>query len=351
MALLAVSTVSAQADEYDISIDSSIDTPDRTVTLDGQSYEVTAVKQADPSDSISVTADAPEENFVEVYIYNSDRQIVDSKEIEAGSSRPATVSFDLSGYSSGSYVVALSYDGEIRAVHPLIVRAYDVSITAPNEAPANEQITLSSNISQIRPGTKSGVEFVIVSDADTLRINASETDGIYEATTDFSSLSPDNYSVYAAVRGSEEIAGNDVRLGLSQPQSLSITEESTDDTSGSNPGGGGGGGSTGDTVSTDTTTATPTATPDNQETATSTVITSTPVPETSTATQQTTDSQIEESTTAPSTATESNAITPRSTESASNPTTDRSGPGFTLIASIVALISAGMVFLIRRQQD
>jgi hypothetical protein len=347
MALLAVSTVSAQADEYDISIDSSIDTPDRTVTFDGQSYGVTAVKQADPGDSISVTADAPEENFVEVYIYNSDRQIVDSKEIEAGSSRPATVSFDLSGYSSGSYVVALSYDGEIRAVHPLIVRAYDVSITAPNEAPANEQITLSSNISQIRPGTKSGVEFVILSDADTLRINASEIDGIYEATTDFSSLSPDDYSVYATVRGSEEIAGNDVRLGLSQPQSLSITEESTDDTSDSNPGGGGGGGSTGDTVSTDT----PTATPDNQETATSTVITSTPVPETSTATQQTTDSQIEESTTAPSTATESNAITPRSTESASNPTTDRSGPGFTLIASIVALISAGMVFLIRRQQD
>lgn len=348
---LTVAPISAQTGEYDITVDDSIDTPDRTLTLDGQSYTVTAVKQADPGDSISVTVNAPSGNFVEVYIYNAERQIVDSKEIEADESRPATVSFDLSSYSTGTYTFALSYDGETKSVHPLIVRSYDVSTTAPDEATADAEITLSATLSQLRPGKKSGVEFVIANDENTLRVDASESNGSYEATVDLSSLDTGDYSTYATVRGTKQVAGNKSRLGLSQPETLSI-EEASDDNGG---GGGGGGGGVGGTVDMSTATPNPdpqensTVTPGSQETVTqSATSTSTPSPDSSTATQQATDERTEMATTVSSATTESSAITPQSMTTTPDTTTAESGPGFGWLVAAIALIITGMALLVQR---
>ena len=357
---LTLVTVSAQSTEYDIMVDDSIDTPDRTITFDGQSYVVTAVKQADPGDSVSMTVDAPSGNFVEVYVYNADRQIVDSKEIEADKSRPATVSFDLTDYSAGSYAFALSYDGEIKAVHPLIVRAYDVSTTIPSEAAKDEQPTLSTTISQLRPGNKSGVEFVIANDERTRRTDASGSDGNYEATVDLSSFDTGDYTVYATVRGTEQIAGNDSRLGLSQPETLSVTDGSSNTESnnaGSSGGGGSGGGSAG-TAETDTATPTSneqdniTATPSRQETDTQTgTATSTVVPDDNTATQQPTDDQTETTTSTSQPANDADLITPQPTNSATSATTAEDGPGFSWPVAVVALFIAGVTLLAQRQRN
>ncbi|WP_246988321.1 hypothetical protein [Halorientalis marina] len=360
--LAAGQPVAGQSEEYDISVDGSIDTPDREITFEGDSYHVSAVKQADSGDTATVNVEAPSDRLVKVLLYNSDRQIVEQKTLsEAGS---GSVSFDLSSISTGSYMFVVQHSGETQAVHPLVIRAYDVSMTAPSEATTDETIELSATLTQLQSESMSGVEFVILNDAQTLRVDATGDGDSYQATADLSSLDAGTYSVYATVRGTEEVEGNKVRLGLSQPQSLTISEESTttsDGSSGGNSGSDGSGGSGssdgGGAVapSTETPTEIPTTVSGTNTTATGQQQTS---PDTTAASDsaQTPDTatptasgQEMTTTSAGTTTTESNAITPRSPTSVASSTTTTTGPGFGAgLASIAALV--GAVSLARRQR-
>jgi hypothetical protein len=342
-----------------MTVNGSIDTPDRTVMFEGQSYNVTAVKQADPGDSVSVTIDAPSGNFVEVYIYNAERQIIDSKEIEADRSRPATVTFDLSGYSSGSYMFTLQYDGDTKVAHPLVVRAYDVSTTAPSEANSGGQVELTATLTELRSATRSGVEFVIMNDQQTVRTDAEQTDGSYAATVNLDSLDPGEYSVYATVRGTKEVDGNTVRLGLSQPQSLTVTEQSSKTGSDGTdvrdrPGGGGSvaPGNTDTPADTDEPTNTDTVHTQSDTPTDQTSSTQPPADESPSTPSQSVPATETDTTSTATEATENRVITPQSRADTQQPTTTTgTGPGFSAGVTGLIIVGVTVALLCRRRCD
>ncbi len=350
--LAVAGVVAGQSGQYDISVPGSIETPETDITVDGDTYTVTAVFQADPGDSMDVTVEAPDDQLVDVYIYNSDRQIVTSREQEGSGS----VTFDLSGYTVGSYSVVLQYDGENKAVQPVIVRAYDVSADIPTAATEGGTVTLSATLTELRDASSSGIEFVISDDDTVRRITATEENSEYTVTTALTSLDAGDYSVYATVRGTKEVDGRRIRLGLSSPETLTLNSaEQTPDDGGSSGGGGGGGGG-GSTTGDDTTATTSTQTPSGTTVApppTASDRTTVPSPTVSdrTAVSETTqpagstDSAVGSKTTeqaGPVVTTEATGgpITP----SAPSPTDDTtetpggSSPGFTLVGTIVALL-------------
>lgn len=351
--LLAMQPAAGQSGTYDISVEGSIDTPDRDISFDGESYQVSAVKQADSGDSVTVNVEAPSDKLVNVYIYNSDRQIVDKKDVLGTGS----VSFDLTDYAAGSYMFTIQYSGSTKDIHPLVVRSYDVSLTAPDEATTDESIDLSSTLTELRSSSMSGVDFVIANDDNTLRVDGSESDGAYKGTADLSSLNTGEYSVYSTVRGTEDVDGYKVRLGFSEPHSLTITESSTDtgdsgsDGSDSDSGGTTGGSGAVDSGS-DTTTTTQTqkttSTSENTET-----VSTTTVPagnDNPTTRPETTQAGSGNRTTSTAT-TDSSVITPEPSPSNQQTTTTETGPGFGLELTGVALVAVAIGLFARRSRS
>jgi MYXO-CTERM domain-containing protein len=274
---LAVASVPfAVADsEYSVTTDRSIEVPDRTVEQGGDTFTITEISRADPSDSISVTADAPDDTDITLYLYNNDRAIVDAREGTGTTTFDFTLENDSGvGYEAGTYAFVLQQDGSREAVHPLVVRGYSVSVESPSAVTTGEEISVSTDVEKLRGDDLENVEVVLANEETTLRETASEEgDGTYTTTIETDGLSAGTYDLYATVRGTEQALGQSEILGLSDPQEVEIEAEDSTETSESASGGAGGGGTSEEaeaetTASSDETTDETTATdPQDQQSA------------------------------------------------------------------------------------
>lgn len=205
---------------YGLSISPSIDAPERTVTLDGQEYQVSAIAQRTPGDELAVAVSAPEGTEYDVDLYDADRQVVDY-ESGVGDDR---VAFDTAELEPGSYVVGLYVDGVYEAIHPVVVAGYSVSTDHPSEVTAGSAFEVSV---EVAPGERStppaGVTVVLWNDGTTERVSASQaSDTEYVATVPGDALSAGEYRVYAAAQGEEEVNGEPELLAASAGGTVTV---------------------------------------------------------------------------------------------------------------------------------
>jgi PGF-CTERM protein len=363
--VLAVAPSAGQ--ETSLSIRGSQSIPTQALTIDGTEYTTDSLRTADPGSSITVEAGTGSDEPYRIYIYNTDEQIVDQKR-GTGST---TATFDLSGYEPGSYLVTISLDGDTKAIHPLLLRGYDVSTTAPNQADRGGRIDVEAEAEYLRGDRLDHVQFIVTNGEDRVRKNATSSNP-YSATISFDGLPAGEYHVYAAARGTQTAFGENVFLGLSESQQLTIREPTptpTDSSDGVDSGDGGSGGgdpgatdsdgganstptatavTTTPTATTPTVTVTPTATP----TATTPTVTVTPTATTPTVTvtpTATTPTPTAPNTTTP-TPTESSVVTPVSASQTDTTGAATDGqPGFGVAATLAAL--AGVLVIVRQWQN
>ena len=111
LAAIAGPTGAASSDEYNISIDGSLDVPDRTVTFDGDEFNITEIKAIDPGDTFTAKFEVPSDAYVFWELRNLDKTLYD-----AGTVYPEVV-IDTSDLDDGeplkpgTYFVALQVDG------------------------------------------------------------------------------------------------------------------------------------------------------------------------------------------------------------------------------------------------
>lgn len=351
--LLGVASPATAADEYQITIDGSVDTPTRQVTVEGRSFDVTAVAKADAGDSIDVDVTDPDQSEeYRVLLYNADQDIMDSERFLTGNQ---TVTFDTSDFDaeSGSYAVVVQADGVDEAVHPLVIKGYDLSVNAPASATPGDDVEVEVDVTVLTPNEVSEandrVEVVIAGENQDIRQTASGGNGEYSVSMDTDSLDSGSYNVYATMRNdSKTVFGRAELFGISDTQEVELTSGSDNEDNEGEDQTGGGGGSLGGGAGSTTTTSTP-----NEETQTATPIvltrTSTPTDtesdndKTSTPDQPSPDGNSEE--TEESTATTTtppNVITPTEQPKV---TTDTSLPGFNL--SLVGALALATTALLR----
>jgi hypothetical protein len=270
-------------------------------------------------DDLSVTVDAPSGERYSVYLYDSERNIADTKS-QTGSGTE-TLSTNL---EPGSYVVATYNEGTIEDVQPVVITGYDVTIDVPSTVTADETVTATVQVT--RTGADTTPEEVLLTvwmDGSVREVTATQTDsGAYEAS--ISGLSSGEYDVYATAHGPEEINDRQELMGISDPSTLSVSTATSTPTESSGGGGDGGGG---DDTDTPTATASPTATPSPTETVTTTA-TTTPTP---TQSPTTTDSPTP---TATPTNTSDDVITPGE----STTTTTVPDPGPSIVGVLLGLL-------------
>lgn len=206
--------------EYDIRIDGSYDTPAETVTVEGDEFVVTAVSAIEPGDELTVHVTAPADEEYQINLYNVDEQVQD---FHVGTGNE-TVTFETGILDPGSYVVAAVDNGEFYAVHPVVLRDYEIDVTVPERVGAETSFDATVTLDPITGETTTGeVELIVWSESTRERYTMDRVDdGTYETTV--TGLANGSYDVYANVIAAETIDGEENAVGLSEPVTISVDE-------------------------------------------------------------------------------------------------------------------------------
>ncbi|WP_225335286.1 hypothetical protein [Halomicrobium urmianum] len=261
-AAATASPVVAQAD-YSLTVADAVEVPTQTVELGNGTFEISTDGVVDPGGTLQAHSSGPSDGY-DLYLYNSDEQIVNSTSI----SGDATVDYDVS-YAPGTYYLVLNVDGERERLQPVVVEGYDVSLSMPENATEGEPVNATVDVER-REDTEKDVESVEVVLWDdgynqTVTLDG-DGEGRYNATVTVDE--PGDFAAHAAVRGEQTIDGENELLALSERHGVSV-DAAEDDSDDGDSGGGDSGASAGDgDESDDNATATATEAVDGNATAT-----------------------------------------------------------------------------------
>ncbi|WP_224448757.1 FixH family protein [Haloprofundus salilacus] len=325
--------VVADNPDYSITVQDSVDVPERTITLAGTDYDVSKIAPVDPGEQLVVDTFGPSGESYKVYFYNSDKQIIDKSSEQSGTS---SVTFETDSLTPGSYIVAIfGPEGDFEKIHPVVINGYDISLSTPESATAGDVVEMTVDVSPRQNAPEmSEVEVAIVAKgSETQTVTATKEGDEYVASLTLDESG--SYNVYANVRGTDTYNGQKELLALTQTQALSVSEPTNDDAGGNDGDGSSNSqdGSSDDSETTSSATETPTES------------TQTPTETTQVPTESTTSTT---SPTATSTQTMSDVITPNETSSVASETTSTTTPGFSSVLAIVALLGSCGLWLTRR---
>lgn len=229
-------SVVSGASTYAITVDTGLETPTKTVTLEGESFEVSGIAEVRSGDDLPVSVTAPEGESYRVYIYNSEKEIVDHQYQSSGDS----VTFSTEGYDAGTYSLALYMDGDYQAIYPFVVEAADIAITAPDTATVGEDLDVSATVeSTSTDATITDVEMVVHGGETTKRKTATESGGKYSTTFETEDMQSGTYSIYAVVKNDSTTANGEPELiGVSGETSVTLDDPAETTATSSASGGG-----------------------------------------------------------------------------------------------------------------
>jgi hypothetical protein len=225
-----------------------VDVPDRSVEVGPfGSYNVSSVAPIKPGEQIEVSVSKNTDERFNLYLYDANENPVKST-----NTTESTVTFDSDGLSAGTYILAYFSNETLQTVQPVVIQGYETTVTAPSTVAVGDNgsvnVTPTAYDSSDEPPIET-VEVVLVDGETTERITATKEGDTYTAPLD-DEYEPGDYRLYAAVTGTGQVAGEFPNiLSVSDEQSLTITEETADESGdtgnngGSGGGGGGGGGS------------------------------------------------------------------------------------------------------------
>lgn len=217
--LIAIGTT-AGAGAYDLHAENAIETPEETVTFEGNSFTIDHIGVASADGTITASVTAPNESH-SVELRNSDQDPVIVKDARDDD----TVSFNVESLrlDPGSYMLLL-YDQNYQEAVPVVVSGYDIDATA-TESTASD-LTISATVTPTASsGQPSSVEAVVWDGEESERLRLDGSSGSYEGTISLSKFD-DSYQVYVSALGEDTLYKDENEI-------LGISEATLSDDSGS----------------------------------------------------------------------------------------------------------------------
>jgi len=231
---LASAGVSALAvPGYAITGTPSLDVPDRTVSYQGGQYTVESITRVTGDDSFTVDLDVPDGTDYEVYFRGPDNQLISS----ARHTGDATQTIEYFGTGeAGTYAVTIRADNEVKAVYPVVLSGYDVTVDAPATVATGDSLTVSADLSERqreRHSELAAVQVVVGGPSVERQVEMQwRADGEYTATLSTDGLSPGAYDLYVLVRGDATVRQRAEMLAVSDLTELTVRERTTGTTAG-----------------------------------------------------------------------------------------------------------------------
>lgn len=230
----SATVVVADSSDYALQVSGSMETPPRTITLQGTQFTVSSLAVRDPGEDLLVNVTAPDSVEYTVLLVTANKDLWAAK----SGTGPGQVAFATTGMEPGSYLLALEQNKTIRAIHPLLIPGYELTLKAPQRACINTTVTVTVDVRQTaRPASLSGVEIVFATEQRTFRGSATKQDAnTYTSTFKLPPfLDPGNYSLSAAAKSTETTTiGRQEVIGVSRVQPMHVVRRNTTQTGPSN---------------------------------------------------------------------------------------------------------------------
>lgn len=342
LASIAPLTLGANND-YDLDIDGSIDTVDRTVSTSYGEVTITEVGRADAGESVTISVNAATDDEYTLTIVDGEERIRRSR----SATGDFTTTFDTDGLEAGTYAVAVGNQStdEVYEVEPLVIRAYSVTVGSNESVEAGDSLDVSVDLEQVESGEPvQSVQVVLTNDSQSTRVDAvSDGDLTYTADVPVDDFAPGDYSLYAVVRSDDTALGENELVGVSDEASVEVVEQSATSGSDGTSDSSNGSGATGDDSTNDGSSG---------STTTASTATTTQTPSTSTETTKTTDTKTTAATTTTTTTettattTTDNVVTPNepTTTAASTTSSELPNTALQVVFGLLVVFGAGVRF-------
>lgn len=253
LVVLAVAPAPASgSSHFDVAVSPSIDVPDRTVTFEEGEHVIEELGRVERGEAIEARVDVDESTRAQLQLVDDDHDRLAGDEGRGD----AHLDFPTDDLEPGTYLVVLRVDGSVVDLEPVVVSAYDVSVSAPDAATAGSAVEVSAEVTPVgSQDAPDRVQVVVGDGSERVRTTLSrESESTYTGSVDTGSLSGGTYTLYAVAQDVEVFAPDErVVLGASDARTLALAAPTTRESdaggggggSGSIGGGGGGGGSGG----------------------------------------------------------------------------------------------------------
>lgn len=221
--VLASTPGALAAGPYGLDSPSTVDVPDQTVMGDGEFLTVRDIARVEKGEGFVVQTTAPESATYWVELRNMHGIVVDSSASLRGSD---STTFTTDHLRPGSYVAVLRDRGTVRAVLPVVIEGYDVSVEAPGSAEAESDVTVSAELTAAPTAPDmERVELIVVDESNgKVVVQQPMTADGSGYTTTFRLDDPGEYTLGVNVRGASTVRGFDELLGFSDAHAVSLTE-------------------------------------------------------------------------------------------------------------------------------
>ena len=208
-----------------ITLDSVIDTPDRTITYNDGMYEVTDIGIYRMDQDINVSVGVSEiQNFQISLIDNDKKPVWDRIIHHTGGHETVTIPAGTIK-TPGTYALTIGHQRRILAMKPVVMSVYDLSVSSASRVEPGETLHVVVNISRDGvPVTVDETVKVVLTQGSTLFEEMATPDGAgeYEAGINVPAIASGSFSLYCAVTTDRMILGYPEIIGAASYGTIDV---------------------------------------------------------------------------------------------------------------------------------
>ncbi len=204
-----------------IYLDSTIDTPGRTLTYQGQNYDINDIGAYSIGESVNISVNTSDINSFQLSLLDKNtnflwNHIVYSTEGTAAVTMPENVVT-----APGTYAFVVFYQGDIKAVKPVVFSSYKISVKPENRvvAPGGKlQVKV-----EVAPDTTRPIKVVLSRNSSSFESAVNRTrESLYETEIIIPASANGSFSLYAVMATDNVIMGYPELVGVSDGGTINV---------------------------------------------------------------------------------------------------------------------------------
>ena len=215
----------ALASSATITLDSIIDTPDRTITHSGTAYEITDIGIYRIDHDISATVNVSGVQSFQISLIDKYENSVWGQTIYSTKGHETLIIPAGTAKTPGLYALTIWHQRRIIAVRPVVISVYDLSISSASQIEPGETLHVVVDINRDGvPVTVNETVKVVLSQGSTLfeEIATPVDAGKYEANINIPAIASGDFSLYCAVTTDRTIIGYPETIGAASYGTVTV---------------------------------------------------------------------------------------------------------------------------------
>jgi hypothetical protein len=219
--LIVFSSLSASAGTT-IFLDNTIDIPDRTVTYQGNTYEIQDIGAYSIGENANISINTTDIKSFQLSLLDKNKNFMWNYMVYYTDGRSeVTMPADVVT-TPGTYALAVFYQGDIMAVKPVVFSQYKMSVI-PNSTTVAPGGTLHVKV-RVVPDTSLPVKVMLAQNSSSIESGVNRTrEGEYEAGMNIPASAYGRFSLYATIASDNMILGYPELLGVSSGGIINVT--------------------------------------------------------------------------------------------------------------------------------